>query len=80
MAFAMGFAGAGVFALLFGGGIWLGWTLRGAWKPERRSRAEPPDERERRRMEAFRKLQNYSTEDAYGLTEADALFRGGEGR
>ena len=54
----------------WGAGAALGWGLRGAAQRGRRT-AEEPTEQERRRLReeqaAFRSLQNYTVEDAYGV-------------
>ena len=70
MAWVRGFAGAVTALLLVGAGAALGWGLRGAAQRGRRT-AEEPTEQERRRLReeqaAFRSLQNYTVEDAYGV-------------
>ncbi len=62
----LGFAGGMAAVGLFAGGTWFGWRIRGSTRPERL----PDKERRRIREEqdAFRKLQNYTVEDAYGLS------------
>lgn len=69
MAFLWGVLGAAAVAALLGLGFALGWHGRGAIPSSRRP--EAPGEAEERRLaeeqEAFRLMQNYSTERAYGM-------------
>ena len=71
----LGFAGAlAVIALLATGGV-IGWFLHRAFVKHTSPVAEPPHEKERRRLieeqEAFKILQNYSADRAYGMTRGD---------
>ena len=71
MSAVWGFLGALAALAVFGGGVFTGWRLRGAAV---RGRVEQPGESERRRLkeeqEAFRRVQNYTVEDAYGMNAA----------
>ena len=71
MAFFMGLAGGAAVAALLLSGIILGWQLA---RRQVRSTAEALSEGEDRRLreeqEAFRLLQNYTVERAYGGKEA----------
>ena len=70
MALAYGFAGAVIALSLFGAGVFAGWQVHAHTT---RPAARRPGERERRRLreeqDAFRRLQNYTVEDAYGLSD-----------
>lgn len=81
----LGFAGAlAVIALLFTGGV-IGWHLHRAFVKHTSPVAEPPGEKERKRLieeqQAWRTMQNYNADRAYGLTQEDDALRelGGEG-
>ena len=71
MAFLLGLAGGAAVAALLLSGIILGWQLA---RRQVRSTAEALSEGEDRRLreeqEAFRLLQNYTVERAYGGKEA----------
>ena len=71
MAFLLGLAGgAAVAALLLTGGF-LGWQLaRRQMRPTAEALSEGEDRRLREEQEAFRLLQNYTVERAYGGKEA----------
>ena len=76
MDFVYGFLGALVcLALLAGGGV-IGWNIRKAVTRHSKPDLPQPEERERKRLEeeqkAFRHLQNYSTEQAYGMVGGDS--------
>jgi hypothetical protein len=71
----LGFVGAmTVIALLFIGGV-IGWFLHKAFVKHTSPVAEPPEEKERRRLieeqDAFKTLQNYNAERAYGMVRDD---------
>lgn len=76
MGFNDGFKGALAFTALLATGVALGWmackTVARHSKPD----LPQPEERERKRLEeeqkAFRHLQNYSTEQAYGMVGGDS--------
>lgn len=59
----------------FGAGALLGWKARGRYEALIRPRARPPGEEERRLLEeqqrAFRTMQNYNAERAYGMVRED---------
>ena len=62
MYFVIGFCGALVCLALFGAGTAAGWCL---YRLTRRREASPSAET-RGEFDAFRRLQNYTVEDAYG--------------
>ena len=68
--FVYGFLGALVALLLFSAGAVIGWAARRFYAKNRAPSVESPGEQERRRLveeqQAFRLLQNYSVERAYG--------------
>jgi hypothetical protein len=82
----LGFAGAlAVIALLATGGV-IGWHLHRAFVKHTSPVAEPLGEKERKHLieeqEAWRTVQSYSTERAYGMVrdDGDALRQlGGDG-
>ena len=66
-AFWFAILGCGCFAAVFAGGALFGWKLRGMIV--RKAAPDPTDQEQLRLMEeqkAFRCLQNYSAEQAYG--------------
>lgn len=71
MKFVNGFAGALAFAAVLAMGAVSGWMVCGAVTRHSKPDLPQPEERERKRLEeeqkAFRHLQNYSTEQAYGM-------------
>ena len=75
MGFSDGFKGALVFTAVLAVGAVSGWMICGAVTRRRKPDLPQPEERERRRLEeeqkAFRQMQNYSVERAYGMTEGD---------
>ena len=75
--FLFGFLGALAAAALVSAGVALGWKLRKEYEKRMKPEIEPPTERERRLMieqqEAFRRLQNYTAETAYGIGQDDTL-------
>lgn len=76
MEFILGFAGALLAITLFGVGALCGWKLKTAdQKRERVITAQELNEKERQMLkeqqEAFNRLQNYTVDDAYGLTRQD---------
>ena len=79
MEFLYGVAGAAVVLALFFGGVFAGWKLK-AYDDRRVSRRRVAElgEKERKRLEqeqeAFRLLQNYNTDRAYGVTPEQALL------
>ena len=78
MEFLIGAVGAVSVMLLFAAGIFVGWKLRAADEKRRvRKTAAELTEQQVREMkeqqEAFRQLQNYTPETAYGLTAKDGL-------
>ncbi len=82
----LGFVGAlFVVALLTGGGL-AGWHLHKTFMKHTAPTPEPLSEKERKNLveeqKAFRLMQNYSTERAYGMVrdDGDALRQlGGDG-
>ena len=71
MAFFMGLAGGAAVAALLLSGIILGWQLaRRQVRPTAETLSEGEDRRLREEQEAFRLLQNYTVERAYGGKEA----------
>ena len=62
--------------LLAGGGV-IGWKARGFYTSLTAPKAQKPEEEERRRLieqqQAFRQLQNYSAERAYGMVNDDSM-------
>jgi len=83
MNFVIGFLGGlAVVALLSVGGL-CGWNAHKTFIKHTAPVAEKPGDEERRRLreeqQAFRELQNYSTERAYGLIVDDAQRLRGTG-
>lgn len=76
MDFVYGFLGALVCLALLAGGGAVGWNIRKAVARHSKPDLPQPEERERKRLEeeqkAFRHLQNYSTEQAYGMVGGDS--------
>ena len=74
MSFLIGALGSLTVLAVFALGGALGWHFRG--KLPAAPKAEPPTAEEERRLrleqEAFRQLQNYNAETAYGLYEGRA--------
>ena len=71
MAFFMGLAGGATVAALLLSGIILGWQLaRRQVRSTAGALSEGEDRRLREEQEAFRLLQNYTVERAYGGKEA----------
>ena len=71
MAFFMGLAGGAAVAALLLSGTILGWQLaRHQARPRAEALSEGEDRRLREEQEAFRLLQNYTVERAYGGKEA----------
>lgn len=71
----LGFVGAlALITLLSGGGL-AGWHLHKTFVKHTSPVAEPPGEKERRRLieeqQAWNIMQNYSAERAYGMTQDD---------
>lgn len=68
--FVYGFLGALMALLLFSAGAVAGWGAHQFYTKNRAPSVETPGEQERRRLmeeqQAFRLLQNYSAERAYG--------------
>lgn len=80
MNFVIGFLGAlTVVALFVGGGI-FGWCAHKTFLKHTTPVAEKPGEKEREMLkaqqQAFRVLQNYSTERAYGMVTDPDFIRG----
>ena len=78
MEFLIGAVGAVSVMLLFAAGIFVGWKLRAADEKRRvRKTAAELTEQQVREMkeqqEAFRQMQNYTPEIAYGYKVKDAL-------
>ena len=75
MEILMGAAGAVLALGCFGAGAVLGWRIAG--KLRMPPAAMPLEEREARRLregqEAFRSLQNYSAEQAYGMLRKEEV-------
>ena len=67
MYFVIGFCGALVCLALFGAGTAAGWCLH---RLTRRREASPSAEA-RSEFDAFRRLQNYPVEDAYGQNQKE---------
>ena len=62
MYFVIGFCGALACLVIFGAGTVIGWNIyRLTRKPDASTSADARDE-----IDAFRRLQNYTAEDAYG--------------
>lgn len=71
----MGFVGAlALIALLCAGGL-MGWFAHKTFVKHTTPTAEPPGEKERRKLieeqQAWNIVQNYSVERAYGMTQDD---------
>lgn len=68
--FVYGFLGALMALLLFSSGAVVGWAVHRFYAKSQTPSVESPGEQERRRLieeqQAFRLLQNYSVERAYG--------------
>ena len=79
MAFMFGALGAVAVIGLFALGVFVGWKLHKRFA--RPAPAEPPSDKELKRLaaeqEAFRQVQNYSADVAYGIG-ANELERGEE--
>lgn len=82
----LGFAGALLLIALLAVGGLVGWHLHKAFVAHTSPVAEPPGEKERRRLieehQAWKTMQNYSVERAYGMTADDDeqfLRNGGDG-
>ncbi|MBR4212037.1 MAG: hypothetical protein IKR84_06600 [Oscillibacter sp.] len=67
MYFVIGFCGALVCLALFGAGTAAGWCL---YRLTRKREVSPPAEA-RSEFDAFRRLQNYTVEDAYGQNQKE---------
>lgn len=71
MTFLYGFLGALVCLTLLAGGGVIGWNICKVVTRRSKPDLPQPEERERKRLveeqKAFRHLQNYSTEQAYGM-------------
>jgi hypothetical protein len=65
MYFAIGFCGALVCLALFGAGAVTGWQIC------RRTRQNPAATEARDELDAFRRLQNYTVDDAYGRNQQE---------
>jgi hypothetical protein len=77
----LGFAGAlALVILLFCGGL-LGWFAHKTFIEHTTPAAEPLTEKERKKMveeqQAFRQMQSYSAEQAYGMNNDDYIQRSG---
>ncbi|MBQ6986914.1 MAG: hypothetical protein IJQ25_08015, partial [Oscillibacter sp.] len=64
----IGFCGALLCLALFGAGTAAGWYLYRLTR--KRDASTPPEARSE--FDAFRRLQNYTVEDAYGQNQEDA--------
>ena len=78
MTFLYGFLGALACVVLLAGGGAMGWMIcRGVTRRSKPTLPQP-EEQERKRLveeqKAFRQLQNYSTEQAYGMTGGDSRW------
>ena len=75
MSFIYGFLGALFLMLLLTAGVVVGWFGHRAFVRHSRPVLPDPGEKERQRLmeeqKAFRQLQNYSVERAYGMTGGD---------
>ncbi|MBQ9521303.1 MAG: hypothetical protein IJR72_01865 [Oscillospiraceae bacterium] len=65
MYFAIGFCGALACLAMFGAGTFAGWQIY------RRTRPNPADTEARDELDAFRRLQNYTVDDAYGRNQQE---------
>lgn len=65
MYFVIGFCGALVCLALFGAGAAAGWEFC------RRTRPNPAATDARDELDAFRRLQNYTADDAYGRNQQE---------
>ena len=64
----LGFTGGIAAVGLFGSGFFFGWRVGAHSRPRAERLPEPERRRLREERDAFRKLQNYTVEDAYGLS------------
>lgn len=76
MDFVLGFLGALLVLVLALAGFALGWWVRGVFEKNRRAvPVQQAAEDERRRLteqqNAFRRIQNYTVEDAYGMNRSE---------
>lgn len=72
----MGYDRTAAVLTAFGAGVYAGWALRRALvRPA--GTVQPPDGPEQRRIReeqaAFQKIQNYTVEDAYGLSDRERM-------
>lgn len=78
----LGFFGALVVLALLTAGALIGWKAHKSFVRYTAPSAEPIDEQERKRLEAeqdaFRQLQNYSADTAYGMG-SNPFDQGGDG-
>ena len=79
----LGFVGALVLLALLFAGAAAGWFAHKTFMKHTTPAAEPLSEKERKKLvdeqNAFRQMQNYSTEQAYGMNIDDYTHRGGDG-
>lgn len=79
----LGFVGALVLIGLLAAGGLLGWFAHKTFMEHTTPAAEPLTEKERKKMveeqQAFRQMQSYSAEQAYGMNNEDYIQRGGDG-
>jgi hypothetical protein len=79
----LGFVGALVLLSLMFSGAALGWFAHKTFMEHTAPTPEPLSEKERKNLveeqKAFRLMQNYSTEQAYGMNNDDYIQRGGDG-
>ncbi len=69
MHFAIGFCGALLCLGVFGLGVTVGWNV---WRLTRKASGDASaDALPAQEQDAFRRLQNYSAEDAYGLNRQE---------
>jgi hypothetical protein len=83
MDFLIGMIGALLVVVLFGLGVFLGWSLRGMTreqpKPYEDGRSPEEIAKERKRLieeqEAFRQQMEYNAETAYGMSGNEELYK-----
>lgn len=77
----LGFVGALVLIGLLAAGGLLGWIAHKTFIEHTTPAAEPLTEKERKKMveeqQAFRQMQSYSVEQAYGMNNDDYIQRSG---
>ena len=82
MTFLIGFLGAAAAAVLLAAGAAAGWKACRLYMQHTRNTVRPPSQERQRQLEqeqqAFRLLQNYSAERAYGLLREEERKAGEE--